>query len=39
MNPTEDHMETICCIGITVDKDNNPAPENSPKQQDQQQGN
>ena len=31
MNPTEDVMTVLCCIGIKIGDDNNPAPENAPE--------
>ena len=37
--PTEYYMAALCCIGITIDDENYPAPDNAPKQEDQQQGN
>ena len=38
-NPTEENMSVLRCIGIKIDDDNYPAPENAPEQQKQQQGN
>ena len=38
-NPTEDDMSVIFGIGITIDVDNDPAPENFTEQKEQQQGN
>ena len=39
MNSTENDMTILCCIGITINDDNDTVPENLPKQQEQQQGN
>ena len=38
-NPTEDDMSVIYGIGITIDVDNDPAPDNFTEQKEQQQGN
>ena len=39
MNPTEEDMDVLRCIGITTDDNNYPALDNVPEQQEQQQGN
>ena len=38
MNPTEEDIAVLCCVGIKIDDKNIAAPENIPEQQDQQQG-
>ena len=38
MNPTAEYMAILRYIGITIDEDNDTAPENPPTQQQQQQG-
>ena len=38
-NPTEENMSVLRCIGIKIDDKNNPALDNVPDQQDQQQRN
>ena len=32
-------MDVLCCIGITIDDGNDPAPENVPEKQEKQKGN
>ena len=39
MNPTEENIDVLRCIGITIDDKNYPAPENVPEQQEKQQWN
>ena len=39
MNPTEDDVDILRFIGSAIDDDNDPAPENTPEQKYQQQGN
>ena len=38
-NTMEEYMAVLCCIFITIDEDNDTAPENIPEQQQQHQGN
>ena len=38
-NPTEEDVAVLHCIGIKIDNDNYPAPDNVPEQQEQHHGN